>query len=202
MRNMTRRAASCGADLIIIAAGYFPGYYATAALVNKLGRKPIQIIGFAMTALMLGIAGGDFHHLKKQAAPFFIVFTLLQFFFNFGANATTFIIPAEVFPARVRGSAFGLSSAVGKCGAIFASLGFVEWADKIGTGKVLLIFMAISLLGIPFTLMIPETTGRDADVIDREELLAKYEARGGRAAVGAARAEGGVGNGGKEVGAE
>jgi MFS transporter, PHS family, inorganic phosphate transporter len=159
------------APRIIIAAGYFPGYYVTAALVEKIGRRPIQLIGFVMTTIFLFIGGMWFHHLRKRAAPFFIVFTFLQFFFNFGANATTFIIPAEVFPSRVRTSAYGVSAACGKCGAILASLGFVTWADHIGTGAVLLIFSAVSLLGIPFALLIPETKGRDADVIDRDELL-------------------------------
>ena len=47
-----------------------------------------------------------------------------QFFFNFGANATTFIIPAEVFPSRVRGFAHGFSAATGKLGAILSALLF------------------------------------------------------------------------------
>ena len=66
------------ADLIILAAGYFPGYYATVFLVEILGRRTIQLIGFAMTSLFLGIAGGDFSSLTSKAAPFFIVFVLLQ----------------------------------------------------------------------------------------------------------------------------
>src|SRR5437764_4487208 len=43
-----------------------------------------------------------------------------QFFFNFGPNATTSIIPAEVFPSRVRGLGHGVSAAVGKLGAILS----------------------------------------------------------------------------------
>lgn len=35
---------------------------------------------------------------------------------NFGANATTFIIPGEVFPTKVRASAHGISAASGKAG--------------------------------------------------------------------------------------
>jgi MFS transporter, PHS family, inorganic phosphate transporter len=168
-------------NLIIIAAGYLPGYYFTAMFVELLGRKFIQILGFAMTAFFLGIAGGKFDVLTKKhnTAGFFVVFAFLQFFFNFGANTTTFIIPAEVFPSRVRATAHGVSAAVGKLGAILASLAFVEVASKIGTNKVLLIFMAVSLAGIPFTLLIPETTGRDADVIDREELLSAAHLKNG-----------------------
>lgn len=49
---------------------------------------------------------------------------ILQFFFNFGLNATTFIILAEVFPSRVRALAHGLSAAVGKFGATLSALLF------------------------------------------------------------------------------
>jgi MFS transporter, PHS family, inorganic phosphate transporter len=168
-------------NLIIITAGYLPGYYFTAIFIEMMGRNAIQIMGFAMTSIFLGIAGGKFDTLtlKKNTGGFFVVFAFLQFFFNFGANTTTFIIPAEVFPSRVRATAHGVSAAVGKLGAILAALAFVQIAENIGTGKVLLIFMGVSIAGIPFTFLIPETTGRDADVVDREELLSAAHLRDG-----------------------
>ncbi|KAH8917419.1 MFS inorganic phosphate transporter, partial [Atractiella rhizophila] len=157
------------ANLIITAAGFLPGYYATMLLIEKLGRKNIQFFGFLLEALFLGIVAGDFHALKSKPAAFVVCFAFLQFFFNFGANATTFIIPAEVYPTRVRGFAHGLSAGCGKLGAVLSSLGFATWAAKIGTDKVLWIFFGISILGAIATLILPETTGRDADMIDLQE---------------------------------
>ncbi|URD95954.1 phosphate transporter [Musa troglodytarum] len=40
------------------------------------------------------------------------------FFANFGSNSTTFIVPAEIFPARLRSTCHGISAAAGKVGAI------------------------------------------------------------------------------------
>lgn len=157
------------ANLIITAAGFLPGYYFTMVFVEKIGRKPIQFAGFLLEALFLAILAGDFNSLKHKHAAFVVCFAFLQFFFNFGANATTFIVPAEAFPTRVRGFAHGFSAACGKGGAVLASLGFANWANNIGTNKVLWIFFAISILGAICTLLIPETTGRDADVIDMQE---------------------------------
>jgi PHS family inorganic phosphate transporter-like MFS transporter len=54
-----------------------------------------------MEVILFTIIAAAYDTLKEQAiAIFIILFALIQFFFQFGANATTFIIPAEVFPTR------------------------------------------------------------------------------------------------------
>ncbi|EPS43363.1 hypothetical protein H072_2648 [Dactylellina haptotyla CBS 200.50] len=158
-------------NLIIAVAGYVPGYFFTIAFIEILGRKTIQIGGFLITALLFGVLAGDYNHIPTAGK--FVCFALAQFFFNFGPNATTFIVPAEVFPSRVRGFAHGLSAAVGKCGAILSAILFNWLASyKIGLPNVLWIFFACNLLGAIITFFfIPETKGRDADVVDYEEWL-------------------------------
>jgi MFS transporter, PHS family, inorganic phosphate transporter len=96
----------------------------------------------------------------------------MKFFFNFGPNATTFIIPAEVFPSRIRASAHGLSAATGKMGAILAALLFNFLSSNvIGLPNVLWIFFACNVLAAIVTVfLLPETKGRDADLVDLEEI--------------------------------
>lgn len=53
---------------------------------------------------------------------FISLYCLANFFQNFGPNTTTFIIPGEVFPTRYRSTAYGISAACGKIGAIVAQL--------------------------------------------------------------------------------
>jgi len=157
------------ANIIIAAAGFLPGYYVTLVSIEYIGRKRLQFIGFIMEAFFLAILAGDFTRLQKHHAGFVVCFAFLQFFFNFGANSTTFIMPAEVFPTRVRGFAHGFSAACGKTGAVIASLGFATAATHIGTSNVLWIFFGISLAGACCTILVPETTGRDADLVDLQE---------------------------------
>lgn len=181
-------------NLIIAAAGYVPGYFFTIYFIEKLGRRWIQIQGFLVCALMFGILAGDYGNLGT--APKFVCFAVAQvcmsllivyhidtvipahiylsqqFFFNFGPNATTFIIPAEVFPSRVRGLGHGFSAAVGKMGAILSALlfNFLSGKNVIGLANVLWIFFACNVLGAVLTFfLIPETKGLDADVLDFEE---------------------------------
>lgn len=157
-------------NLIIAVAGYVPGYFLTIFFIEKLGRKWIQIQGFLVSGLMFAIIAGDYGHLTT--APKFVCFAIAQLFFNFGPNATTFIVPAEAFPSRVRGLSHGLSAAVGKLGAILSSLlfNYLSGPSVIGLANVLWIFFACMMLGAICTwFLVPETTGRDADAIDYEE---------------------------------
>jgi hypothetical protein len=49
--------------------------------------------------LIVGILAGKFHTLSKPA--FIVNFALLQFFFNFGANTTTYVRLFFLFPVLV-----------------------------------------------------------------------------------------------------
>ncbi|KAL4262875.1 MFS transporter superfamily protein [Pleurotus pulmonarius] len=159
-------------SLIITVLGFLPGYYFTVFTIHRLGRKWIQVQGALMTALFLAILAAKFHSLGK--AGFIVCFTLLQFFFNFGANMTIYIIPAELFPSRYRAFAHGISAASGRCGAIISSLVFNQLSKSAGTPVILWIFFAVSLLTVVVTLVfLPETNGRDADVIFEKEMQEK-----------------------------
>ncbi|EEB96469.1 hypothetical protein MPER_04392, partial [Moniliophthora perniciosa FA553] len=144
------------------------GYYASILTIEILGRKWIQIQGFLLAALFLAILAGKFDSLSH--ASFIVCFTFLQFFFNFGANTTTYCYPAEVFPTRFRAFAHGISAAAGKAGAIISALAFNELSKDIGTPAVLWIFFACCVLGAVFTLLLPEVKGRDPDLILAEEI--------------------------------
>ncbi|KXJ86028.1 major facilitator superfamily domain-containing protein [Microdochium bolleyi] len=177
-------------NLIIAVAGYVPGYFLTIAFIELLGRKWIQIQGFLVTALMFGILAGANNTLSSGAR--FALIIIAQLFFNFGPNATTFIIPGEVFPSRVRGIAHGFCAAVGKLGAILSGIGFNYWSQtdrakypgSIGLSGVLWIFFALQLLGAVVTwFCVPETRGRDSDAEDYEEHMKRFG--GGEETVGA-----------------
>ncbi|KAK4516581.1 uncharacterized protein ATC70_011556 [Mucor velutinosus] len=158
-------------QVIITVLGSVPGYYITVFTVEKLGRRWIQLQGFAVTTVIFAILAGCYHLLIENSMPAFIfLFTLAQLFQNFGANATTFIIPGEVFPTKVRASAHGISAASGKAGAIIASFAFnvlVEVGDtKPGQHaflpQTLGIFSAVMFLGFVVTFFwVPESKGKD-----------------------------------------
>ncbi|PPQ94097.1 hypothetical protein CVT25_009248 [Psilocybe cyanescens] len=159
--------------IIITALGFVPGYYVSVLTIELLGRKWIQVQGFLLAALFLGILAGCFETLSKVS--FIVCFAFLQFFFNFGANTTTYCYPAEVFPTRFKATAHGISAAAGKCGAIISALAFNTLSKKIGTPACLWIFMGCCIAGAVFTFLLPEVKGRDADLILAEEIRVRRE---------------------------
>ena len=71
-------------QLILVCAGQTPGYLFTIALVDKIGRKPIQIGGFVILTLIFAVIGFYFHHLTQGSL--LALYILAQFFFNFGKS--------------------------------------------------------------------------------------------------------------------
>ncbi|KAF8424180.1 major facilitator superfamily domain-containing protein [Tirmania nivea] len=151
-------------NLILICAGAIPGYWVTVFTVDTIGRKPIQLMGFALlTALFFGIGFG-FHKLSSNGL--LALYVLCQFFFNFGPNATTFIVPGECFPTRYRSTSHGISAASGKIGAILAQtlIGPLRTRGAApGSGaspwlnNVMKIFAGFMAAGTLITFLIPET---------------------------------------------
>lgn len=152
-------------NLILIVAGAIPGYWMTVATVDKLGRKPIQLMGFTILTILFIIIGFAFHPMKESHNGLLALYVLAQFFFNFGPNATTFIVPGECFPTRYRSTSHGISAASGKIGAIIAQCVFgplVHRGAKNSSGTpwlnhVMQIFALFMFCGCFTSLLIPET---------------------------------------------
>ncbi|KAJ5691924.1 phosphate:H+ symporter [Penicillium macrosclerotiorum] len=153
-------------NLILIVAGAIPGYWVTVATVDTIGRKPIQIAGFAILTILFFVIGGAYNQLKHSHNGLLGLYILAQFFFNFGPNATTFIVPGECFPTRYRSTSHGVSAASGKVGAIIAQCVFgplVHRGAKAGSSDspwlnhVMEIFGGFMFCGLLTSLLIPET---------------------------------------------
>jgi MFS transporter, PHS family, inorganic phosphate transporter len=71
--------------IFVIAAA--PGYLIAAAMMDRMGRKSIQIIGFAMMAATFA-AIALIPGVEKLVVPFLIVYGISYFFTEFGPNST------------------------------------------------------------------------------------------------------------------
>lgn len=120
-----------------------------------------------MYAIWAGISSPDTH---TSTAGLMVVFAISQFLLTVGPNLTTFLLPAEAFPTRVRGTAHGISAAAGKCGAILTSFAFGTVEDHIGLDGVLGLFSGIMFLTALVTLWIPETKNHTLEGIEGGEL--------------------------------
>ena len=151
---------------ILICAGALPGYWLAIATIDIVGRKPLQLIGFLCLTILFIVWGFAYHHLSGHAM--LGIYVLIQLFFNWGPNTTTFIVPGECFPTRYRSTSHGISAGSGKIGSIIAQGAIAPLRTRGATTKnpnawlnhVMQIFSAFMFAGIFTTLLIPETKRR------------------------------------------
>ncbi|KAL9682938.1 hypothetical protein QQ045_014750 [Rhodiola kirilowii] len=171
------------AQTLIALCSTVPGYWFTVFFIDRIGRFAIQLMGFFfMTVFMFALAI-PYHHwtLSANRIGFVIIYSLTFFFANFGPNATTFVVPAEIFPARLRSTCHGISAASGKAGAIVGAFGFLYAAqpnDKaqvdhgyppgIGVRNSLMVLGVVNFLGMLFTFLVPESNGKSLEEMSRE----------------------------------
>ncbi len=95
--------ASALGNLILACAGTVPGYWVSVLLIEKLGRIKLQVIGFAVLTVILVILSAAYRQIVNKATGLFIALYCVGLFaFNFGPNTTTFVLPGEVFPTKIR----------------------------------------------------------------------------------------------------
>ncbi|KAM5544529.1 hypothetical protein V8D89_001427 [Ganoderma adspersum] len=162
-------------NMILSVAGLIPGYWMTFLLVDRWGRKPIQLMGFIMLTILFCCMGFGYNKLTATDGgrkAFVFLYCLTNFFQNFGPNTTTFIVPGEAFPTRYRSTAHGISAASGKLGAIVAQVGFGKLINIGGKNKfvnhLLEIFAFWMLTGIFSTLLIKETKQLSLEELSNE----------------------------------
>ncbi|OSC99890.1 phosphate transporter [Trametes coccinea BRFM310] len=162
-------------NMVISVAGLIPGYWATFLLIDRWGRKPIQLMGFTMLTILFIIMGFGYDKLTATESArnaFTFLYCLTNFFQNFGPNTTTFIVPGEAFPTRYRSTAHGISAASGKLGAIVAQVGFGKMVNIGGTNKfvkhLLEIFAFFMLTGVFSTMLIKETNQKTLEDLSGE----------------------------------
>jgi MFS family permease len=100
------------------------GYFGAAILVEspRLGRVKLQSTGFLVTGFLF-LACGFFFDLLSSGW-LVALYLASSFFGQLGPNATTFLIPAEIFPTEQRTYCHGICSASGKVGALIAAVLF------------------------------------------------------------------------------
>ena len=142
-----------------------PGYALAAKYVDRIGRKPLQYLGFFMMAVMYALIA-FIPNLIHQTGLFIALFGVSFFFVNFGPNTTTFLIPSEIYPTSIRARAHGISAAVGKLGAFLGAFMLPFLLRKIGVFSTMGVMSGVALLGILVTMLLPEMKNKSLSEVD------------------------------------
>ena len=155
--------------LLIFVIAALPGYIVAALTIDRLGRKRVQFLGFAVMTISYALLF-VFPALTQIAWTFLLLYGLSYFFTEFGPNVTTFVLPAEIFPAEARTTAHGISAATGKIGAFIGAFLFPLMLGspifKLSGAMGVAAFVALA--GFALTFVLPEPDHKSLETIERE----------------------------------
>lgn len=144
--DLEATASSAATDIFLVI-----GFLLNILWVERLGRIRLQVIGFVGCAIGMMVVA--FSHDGKSLGLVLIGFTLFNLFVNLGPNATTYLLPAEVFPTRLRSTGHGFAAACGKTGAAIGTFFLPVAVASFGLNKTMLTIGILLAAGAIITLL-------------------------------------------------
>lgn len=154
------------------------GFIAAIFTVERFGRVRLQTVGFAMMAVALVVLatgsilpGGGNAHLPA----IFLGFALFNFFMNAGPNATTYALPAEIFPSDIRAAGHGFAAGMAKLGAALGVFVFPLLLASIGQGPLLFLLADLCVVALLVTVALQiEPAGKSLDELSGRSATALH----------------------------
>ncbi|OEJ33922.1 sugar porter family MFS transporter [Streptomyces subrutilus] len=138
--------------------------------VDRIGRKPLALIGSAGMALSLGLAAWAFSYKEgtgdnitmpdAQGTVALVAAHSFVLFFALSWGVVVWVLLGEMFPNRIRAAALGVAAAAQWIANWVITVTFPSLSDWNLSGAYV-IYTAFALLSIPFILKwVPETKGK------------------------------------------
>ncbi|MDQ3682410.1 MAG: sugar porter family MFS transporter [Bacteroidota bacterium] len=136
------------------------------ALVDKLGRKPLMLIGsiglavlYIATALLLQ---------SKSASVAYVLLTAIGVY-AVSLAPVTWVLIAEIFPSRIRSAGISFSVLCLWAAYFILTFTFPVLAKNVGMHNTFFIYSFICVVGFIFIIRkVPETKGKSLEQIEQE----------------------------------
>jgi len=137
-------------------------------LIDKMGRRPLLVVGFigtAATMLLIAVAV-----LNPAVVPDWVVILALMLYiasFAISIGPLPHVMMSEIFPLNVRGPGMSMASISNWGFNFIVVFAFPLMLASVGLAVTFAIFAVICVGGILFTLArVPETTGHSLEAIE------------------------------------
>ena len=138
--------------------------------VDRIGRKPLALIGSAGMALSLGVAAWAFSYKSGtgqnismpdlQGTAALVAAHSFVLFFALSWGVVVWVLLGEMFPNRIRAAALGVAASAQWVANWLITVTFPSLSDWNLSGAYVL-YTAFAVLSIPFVLkFVPETKGK------------------------------------------
>jgi MFS family permease len=149
-------------------------------LLDRVGRRPLLMVGLVGMILSLGGLGLVFHAMDAGASVGVVATALLMVYVGFFAislGPIFWLIIAEIYPLQVRGLAMGIATLVNWASNWLVAVTFLSIVDLLSPAGAFWLYAVLGIGALAFSyLRVPETKGRSL-----EEIEAGFRAQAGLA---------------------
>lgn len=140
-------------------------------LIDRVGRRPLLLVGIAGMILTLGFLGLAFQVSSQSPALAQIaVITLMAYVASFAISLGPifWLLIAEIYPLRIRGIAEGTAAGANWAANFLVSLTFLTLIELLGSTRTFWLYGLLAVAGWLFSyFLVPETKGRTLEEIER-----------------------------------
>lgn len=144
---------------------------AAALLLDRVGRRPLLLVGFVGMFGTLSVLGGAYYFAGLSPSIGLLAVAMILLFVAFhglSVGSIFWLMVSEIFPLSVRGTAVGVCTVVLWLGNFAVAQLFPVLFD-IGPAFAFWTFAAVAVLGLAFTYyFVPETKGRSLEEIEAD----------------------------------
>jgi SP family galactose:H+ symporter-like MFS transporter len=139
-------------------------------LVDRVGRRPLLLIGIAGMILTLGVLGLSFRVSNPSGQLAWIAVICLMGYvasFAISLGPIFWLLIAEIYPLKIRGLAEGTAATFNWASNLIVSLTFLTLIEKLGASSTFLLYAVASVASWLFAYyFVPETRGRTLEQIE------------------------------------
>jgi sugar porter (SP) family MFS transporter len=142
-------------------------------LADKVGRRPLLLVATGGMGVSLLLLGAAFKFPLLPASALLFIILLYIAFFASAMGPLVWVVMAEIFPIKVRGSAMGLATLVLWFADFIVTLTFPIISDKFHPSTAFWIYAVMCAADLVFMwFYLPETKGKSLEEIERQWLKA------------------------------
>jgi len=140
-------------------------------LIDRVGRRPLLLVGIAGMTVCLGILGAAFRmQAETSTVAWVAVITLMAYvaFFAISLGPIFWLLIAEIYPLQIRGLAEGTAAGSNWIFNLVVSITFLSLVQAVGPSWTFWLYGVLSIAAFVFSYyMVPETKRRTLEEIEQ-----------------------------------
>ncbi len=149
-------------------------------LIDRVGRRPLLLVGIAGMTVSLGVLGYAFYspeHGRSFATVAVVTLMCYVAMFAISLGPIFWLLIAEIYPLKIRGSAEGVAAGANWAANFAVSVTFLTLVETISASWSFWLYAALGVGAWIFSfVLVPETKGRTLEEIEAAWRVKKHVA--------------------------